>query len=107
LLEDLRSGTPASVISARFHFGLARSVAQMAVRLAKQSVPERIDTIVLSGGCFQNKTLFEACISHIEGEGFCCLTQAQAPMNDGGLALGQAAIAAARELGARAAGCAT
>jgi hydrogenase maturation protein HypF len=100
LLEDLRSGTPASVISARFHLGLAFSVADMAVRLAKQSP---IDTIVLSGGCFQNKTLFEACVNHIEENGLTCLTQSQAPMNDGGLALGQAAVAAAREIHARAA----
>jgi hydrogenase maturation protein HypF len=100
LLEDLRTGTPVSVISARFHLGLAYSVAEMAVRLAKQSP---IDTVVLSGGCFQNKTLFEACVSHIEENGLTCLTQSQAPMNDGGLALGQAAIAAAREIHARAA----
>jgi hydrogenase maturation protein HypF len=103
LLEDLRSATPVSVISARFHLGLANSVAQMAVRLARQSDAEPIDTVVLTGGCFQNKTLFEACVSHIEENGLTCLTQSQAPMNDGGLALGQAAIAAAREIGARAA----
>jgi hydrogenase maturation protein HypF len=58
---------------------------------------------VLTGGCFQNKTLFEACVSHIEQCGLTCLTQSQVPMNDGGLALGQAAIAAAREIAARAA----
>jgi hydrogenase maturation protein HypF len=102
LLEDLRSGTPVSVISARFHLGLAVSVADMAVRLARQSAAEPIDTVVLSGGCFQNKTLFEACVSQIEECGLTCLTQSQVPMNDGGLALGQAAIAAAREIAARA-----
>jgi hydrogenase maturation protein HypF len=103
LLEDLRSGTPASVISARFHLGLATSVAEMAVRLARQSEAEPIETVVLTGGCFQNKTLFEACIGHIEQNGLTCLTQSQVPMNDGGLALGQAAIAAAREIASRAA----
>jgi hydrogenase maturation protein HypF len=103
LLEDLRSGTPASVISARFHFGLASSVAAMAVRLARQLDAEKIDTVVLTGGCFQNKTLFEACVSHIEDNGLTCLTQSRAPMNDGGLALGQAAIAAAREIRVQAA----
>jgi hydrogenase maturation protein HypF len=103
LLEDLRSGTPVSVISARFHLGLAISVAEMAVRLARQSDAEPMDTVVLTGGCFQNKTLFEACVSHIEENGLTCLTQSQVPMNDGGLALGQAAIAAAREIDARAA----
>lgn len=103
LLEDLRSGTPASVISARFHLGLAIAVADMAVRLARQSDTEPIDTVVLTGGCFQNKTLMEACVTHIDESGLTCLTQSQVPMNDGGLALGQAAIAAAREIDARAA----
>jgi hydrogenase maturation protein HypF len=103
LLEDLRSGTPGPVISARFHLGLAVSVADTAVRLARQSDAGPIDTVVLTGGCFQNKTLFESCVSHIEASGLSCLTQSRAPMNDGGLALGQAAIAAAREIGARAA----
>jgi hydrogenase maturation protein HypF len=103
LLEDLRSGTPVPVISARFHLGLAISVAEMAVRLARQSDVEPMDTVVLTGGCFQNKTLFESCVRHIEENGLTCLTQSKAPMNDGGLALGQAAIAAAREIDARAA----
>ena len=103
LLEDLRSATPVSVISARFHLGLAMSVADMAVRLARQSAAEPIDTVVLTGGCFQNKTLFEACVSRIEQCGLTCLTHSQVPMNDGGLALGQAVIAAAREIAIRAA----
>jgi len=103
LLEDLRSETPVSIISARFHLGLAISVAKMAVRLARQSDAEPIDTVVLTGGCFQNKVLFEACASHLEENGLTCLSQSQVPMNDGGLALGQAAIAAAREIDARAA----
>jgi len=100
LLEDLRAGTALPVISARFHLGLAKSVADTAVRLARQS--DTIDTIVLSGGCFQNKILFEACVERVEQLGLTCLSQSQVPMNDGGLALGQAAIAAAREIAARA-----
>jgi hydrogenase maturation protein HypF len=103
LLEDLRSGTPVPVVSARFHLGLANSVAAMAVRLARQPNAEPIDTVVLTGGCFQNKTLFEACVGHIEDNGLTCLTQSRVPMNDGGLALGQAAITAAREIRVRAA----
>ncbi len=100
LFEDLLAQTPVPVISARFHLGLAIAVADMAVQLAGQS---KIDTIVLTGGCFQNKLLFEACVSRIEENGLVCLTQSEVPMNDGGLSLGQAAIAAAREIKARAA----
>src|SRR5580658_136762 len=77
LLADLRSGTPLSVISARFHLGLATAVADMAVRLARQSDTGPIDTVVLTGGCFQNKTLLEACVSHIDESGLTCLTQSQ------------------------------
>jgi len=100
LLEDLQAETPVPVISARFHLGLAVAVADMALRLARQA---KLDTIALTGGCFQNKILFEACVRRIEESGLSCLTQSQVPMNDGGLSLGQAAIAAAREIKARAA----
>jgi hydrogenase maturation protein HypF len=103
LLEDLRAGTPLPVISARFHLGLATSVADMAALLARKAAEKTgaIDTVVLSGGCFQNKVLFEACVERIEEHGLTCLAQSQVPANDGGLSLGQGAIAAAREIAAR------
>jgi hydrogenase maturation protein HypF len=101
LLEDLRSDMPAPVISARFHLGLAVAVADLAVCLARQSDGAPVDAIALSGGCFQNKVLFEACANRIAESGMTCLSQSQVPMNDGGLALGQAAVAAARELDVR------
>ena len=103
LLQDLRAGTALPVISAKFHLGLAMSVADMAALLAREAGDETdpIDTVVLSGGCFQNKVLFEACVTHVEQLGFTCLTQSQVPANDGGLSLGQGAIAAAREIAAR------
>lgn len=99
LLDDLATKTPAPLISARFHLGLAASVVDMAVAIARQSA-EPIDTVALSGGCFQNKVLFEACVDRVEHHGLICLSHAQVPTNDGGLALGQAAIAAAREIAA-------
>ncbi|HWA89902.1 MAG TPA: carbamoyltransferase HypF [Rhizomicrobium sp.] len=95
LLDDLQDGAPASVISARFHWGLAMALADLGARLAKDN---GVDTIVLSGGCFQNKTLLESCIALTERHGLTCLSQAEIATNDGGLSLGQAAIAAAREL---------
>ncbi len=98
LLEDLRAGTPVPVISARFHIGLAAAVCDMAINLAKDG---GIATLALTGGCFQNKVLFEACVERIETHGFTCLTQTQVTTNDGGLSLGQAAVAAAREIAAR------
>ncbi|HEX4296025.1 MAG TPA: carbamoyltransferase HypF [Rhizomicrobium sp.] len=92
LLEDIRADVGVSTISARFHYGLASAVADLAVALAPG------DTVVLSGGCFQNRTLLEACTQKIERRGLKALSQADIATNDGGLSLGQAAIAAAREL---------
>ncbi len=92
IFGDLRRGTPAAVIAARFHRGLAEAIAELAQRCARQA---RLDTIALSGGSFQNAFLLGAVKRLLEGEGFHLLTQQQVPSNDGGLSLGQAAIAAA------------
>lgn len=94
---DLIDGTPASVISARFHIWLAESVAAMTRKLARQDEPEgpRFDTVALSGGCFQNRILLEQTAARLETKGFSVLTHSQIPANDGGLALGQAAIGSA------------
>jgi len=99
LAEDLARDVPASVIAARFHDGLARSIAAMVETLARQSGDRpAFATVVLSGGCFQNKRLLEAVVRLVEAQGLSCLSHGRVPSNDGGLALGQAAIAAARHL---------
>jgi hydrogenase maturation protein HypF len=54
--------------------------------------------VVLSGGVFQNRTLFERVLSGLEGAGIRVLTQRLLPCNDGGIALGQALVAAARSM---------
>jgi len=97
LLGDLILDTPAPVIVARFHKGLAKAVVAMAVKLGGNE--RRFDTAVLSGGCFQNKVLFEETASRLRAAGFAMLAHSQVPMNDGGIALGQAAVAAARLIG--------
>jgi hydrogenase maturation protein HypF len=96
LLCDLSAGTPRSVIAARFHLGLADAVASMAEQLARR---RDIDTVALSGGCFQNAILFTETLRRLEARGFAVLSHAAVPANDGGLALGQAVIAAARLIG--------
>jgi hydrogenase maturation protein HypF len=57
---------------------------------------EGFDTVVLSGGCFQNAVLFELIERQLHDAGFRVLSHSVVPTNDGGLALGQAAVAAAR-----------
>jgi hydrogenase maturation protein HypF len=94
LLSDLAEDTPPPVIAARFHNGLAAAITAMGETLAERGA--RFDTVALSGGCFQNRILFEETLRGLQALGFTVLTHAQVPANDGGLALGQAAIAAAR-----------
>lgn len=91
LLQDLSSARAPGIISARFHLGLAIAVADLAADLAIG----RSDTIVLSGGCFQNKLLLEQVTERLESRGLRCLSNIDVPANDGGVALGQAVIAAA------------
>lgn len=99
LLEDLAAGIPASTIATRFHRGLALAVADMVDRIRyRQGAGGPFDTVALSGGCFQNRVLLEAVIAQMEHKGLKCLTQSTVPSNDGGLSLGQAVIAAARQL---------
>lgn len=98
VLGDLILKTPAPVIAARFHKGLAKSIAAMALKLARRDedgARPRFDTVALSGGCFQNKVLFEQVIDRLEGMNFNVLTHSRVPSNDGGVAFGQAVIAAA------------
>ncbi|MGQ0456032.1 MAG: carbamoyltransferase HypF [Hyphomicrobium sp.] len=100
ILGDLILKTPPGVIAARFHRGLARVIAAFAVKLAKRDSVDgaRFDTVALSGGCFHNRVLLEQVVRRLEEKDFHVLTQSRVPAGDGGLALGQAAIAAARIL---------
>jgi predicted NodU family carbamoyl transferase len=70
----------------------------MVVKLARRSAPEgpRFDTVALSGGCFHNRILLAELTRRLEAENFTVLSHALVPSGDGGLALGQAAIGAAR-----------
>jgi hydrogenase maturation protein HypF len=104
LLGDLLLKTSAPVMAARFHKGLAKAVVAMALRLARRDDERgpRFATVALSGGCFQNRVLFEEFVRRLERERFIVLSHAEVPANDGGLALGQAAIGAAHLIAAQA-----
>jgi len=94
LLGDLVAQAPAGAIAARFHKGLAVAIARM---VDKMRQTESIETVALSGGVLQNRVLLEQLIGRLEALGMRVLTHARVPANDGGLALGQAVIAAARK----------
>jgi hydrogenase maturation protein HypF len=102
LLADLASGRNPGSMAARFHRGLAQGAADLTGRLAGE---RGIATIALSGGVFQNKTLFEAIVQRLRHQGLRVLTHRQVPANDGGLALGQAVVAAATLIPLSSTGC--
>jgi hydrogenase maturation protein HypF len=92
LLADLAAGAAPAAIAARFHHGVARAVADTALRICSE---RSLATVVLGGGVFQNRLLLEATARQLEGAGLEVLIPELIPANDGGLALGQAAVAAA------------
>jgi hydrogenase maturation protein HypF len=89
LARGLRTGASASHRAARFHATIAA-----AIRLACRRADRR--TVVLSGGCFQNRRLVEQTAALLEADRFEVLLHRRVPSNDGGLALGQAAVASYR-----------
>lgn len=95
LVADVAAHVEKSVVSAKFHNGVARIVFELSKRLRRSS---GINKVALSGGCFQNVTLLEKTRRLLRSENFEILTHSKVPANDGGLALGQAVIAAVRNL---------
>ena len=93
LLADVSAGVAPGAIATRFHRGLAASVARAAVDVAAES---GIGTIALSGGVFQNVSLLSEVSRIVNGHGLRVLSHRVVPPNDGGLALGQMALAAHR-----------
>ena len=93
VVEDHLAGTPRPVVAARFHNAVAMAVAEVCGALRRES---GLDRVCLSGGVFQNAFLLGRAIDALEAAGFRVYTQRLVPPNDGGIALGQAAIAAAR-----------
>jgi hydrogenase maturation protein HypF len=101
LLRDLAADAPPGVVSARFHRWLAASIAAMATELAQHGTgAARFTKVALSGSCFQNRVLFEETERLLRQQNFVVCSHALVPPHDGGLALGQAAVGAARFLNA-------
>jgi len=94
ILEDLTNRVPAPVIAARFHHGVAAMI-ESGCRYLRER--HGLGTVALSGGVFQNMLLLHATVSRLEAQGFTVLTHSRVPCNDGGISLGQAVIAAARD----------
>ncbi len=86
ILTELSQGVSVTQISKRFHNTLSHIILAVAQAVG-------IPSVVLSGGCFQNKLLTESTIEVLREAGFSPYWPQQVPTNDGGIALGQIAVA--------------
>jgi len=95
IVDDLRRGTASPIISARFHRAVARLIGELCLIVRQRS---GVKQVALSGGVFQNVLLLDWTKKALSDAGFEILIHRALPPNDGGLALGQAAVARATKL---------
>jgi hydrogenase maturation protein HypF len=93
VVDDLTNGKPVGEISTRFHRTLIRLFTDLCVIIGKE---RELDRVVLSGGAFQNSILLTGLSGALEEKNFKVFSHRQVPTNDGGIALGQAVVAAAK-----------
>ncbi|MFW6414004.1 MAG: carbamoyltransferase HypF [Verrucomicrobiota bacterium] len=93
IIIDLRCGVSISRIAGIFHNTVANAVIDMCCRIRET---ENLNYVALSGGVFQNAVLVDKVNSGLVQRGFKTFLHYQVPPNDGGIALGQAVVAAAR-----------
>jgi len=92
LVSDVQNGLDAGVISAKFHNTISEILLGFAVICRSET---QMNTVALSGGVFCNRYLTNRLVKQLKQNGFSVLFNREVPANDGGLSLGQAAIAAA------------
>jgi hydrogenase maturation protein HypF len=90
VVQDVRKNRPAGMIGARFHKTIVEMSIDICERARRRS---NLNEVALSGGVWQNQILLNLVRDGLENEGFEVYFHKQVPTNDGGLALGQAAIA--------------
>lgn len=92
-VEDLLDEVPVGQISARFHLSVARLIVNLALKARED---RHLNRVVLSGGVFQNMWLLARVTRLLREHEFEVFTHSRVPANDGGISLGQAAVANAR-----------
>jgi len=92
--EDTAAGIPGAIVAARFHHGVAALIEDGCLLLRER---HGLATVALSGGVFQNLLLLHDTVARLEARGFRVLVHSRIPCNDGGISLGQAVIAGARD----------
>jgi hydrogenase maturation protein HypF len=93
VVNDLLNGESKPSIAAKFHNTVVRIIHDMAVIIRKET---GIDKVILSGGTFQNRYLLSETEKMLIQNNFTVYSHTKVPSNDGGIALGQLAVAAKR-----------
>ena len=93
IVAGVEAGQPQSLLAARFHATLVDLVAEVCRRMRAEL---QLNRVCLSGGCFQNAILLSGCVEVLRSDGFEVFSHREVPANDGGISLGQAAIACER-----------
>ncbi len=93
ILNDLEQQVDIGIISGKFHNTIVHIIADRVLRISKLT---GIKKVVLSGGSFQNRILLKKVEDMLRDSTFAVFTQSSIPSNDGGIALGQLAVAAKR-----------
>ena len=88
IMADVENGVDTGIIATKFHNSLAEAIVAVALMVGEKRV-------LLTGGCFQNKYLTERTVARLEATDFKPYWHQRIPPNDGGIALGQLAAAAA------------
>ena len=96
IVKDVTDGISPDIISAKFHHSIADIIIKITKEISKKT---GIDRVILSGGTFQNRILLEEAEVLLHDQGFYVYHPEEFPVNDGGIALGQLAVAAAGRKG--------
>ncbi len=95
VVNDVSAGISIAAISAKFHNAVANLILKLSLKMREKFA---LNKVALSGGCFQNVALLQKTIALLIEKDFEILTHQKVPPNDGGLALGQAVVAACSQI---------
>jgi hydrogenase maturation protein HypF len=90
LVQEIQMKVSVSLIAAKFHNTLLAVIVEVCRQLRET---DGLNLVCLSGGTFQNAYLQERVIPSLRASGFEVYLNSKVPTNDGGIALGQAAVA--------------
>ena len=90
VLADVEAGAPAGAVGARLHETMSCLVLELCRRVRAAT---GLATVALTGGVYQNRLLAGLCEAALAADGFDVLAAGLVPTNDGGVSLGQAAVA--------------